>query len=200
MSTMLTWAACTGIPGRHPDGANVPDSDSEILITIERLRRIAGMLIRKFGIDRQEGDDLIGDGCLALVQCMRNYDDRIGVKFWTFAESRIRGSMIDGIRTRNKSRSQSRPQHTIDVGLIGEQLPDRSRSPIDEFLDESNASEIETLMKRLNCQERLVLYLRFWEDKTGDQVAQIIGTNPSRVSQIQTAAVCKLRRKLGVRE
>lgn len=44
-------------------------------------------------------DDLLGYGAIGLVQAVDRFDPGVGVKFETYAFRRIRGSIIDAIRT-----------------------------------------------------------------------------------------------------
>jgi RNA polymerase sigma factor for flagellar operon FliA len=46
-------------------------------------------------------DDLVGAGSLALVQAAHSYDASLGVPFARFANTRIRGAMIDQMRQRD---------------------------------------------------------------------------------------------------
>lgn len=46
-------------------------------------------------------DDLVGAGSLALVQAAHSYDPSLGVPFARFANTRIRGAMIDQMRQRD---------------------------------------------------------------------------------------------------
>jgi RNA polymerase sigma factor FliA len=46
-------------------------------------------------------DDLVGAGSLALVQAAHAYDPSLGVPFARFANTRIRGAMIDQMRQRD---------------------------------------------------------------------------------------------------
>ncbi|HEX2660041.1 MAG TPA: sigma-70 family RNA polymerase sigma factor [Polyangia bacterium] len=48
---------------------------------------------------RVEFDDLIGYGSKGLIEAAERFDPRHGVAFTTFAYYRIRGAMLDGLRT-----------------------------------------------------------------------------------------------------
>lgn len=48
-----------------------------------------------------EVDDLVQDGCIGLLQAMERYEGQNEVPFTAFAGSRIRGAILDGIRSRD---------------------------------------------------------------------------------------------------
>ncbi|MBI2463673.1 sigma-70 family RNA polymerase sigma factor [Candidatus Peregrinibacteria bacterium] len=43
-------------------------------------------------------DDLISEGFFGLLHAVENYNDVSGIQFWTFAEHRVRGAMLDYLR------------------------------------------------------------------------------------------------------
>lgn len=51
-------------------------------------------------------------------------------------------------------------------------------------------------LRRLNELERKVLFLRFYEDRTQQEIAELIGTNQVRISRIERRALMKIRRYL----
>lgn len=59
------------------------------------VRRIAAAMLAKHKTDF---DQLYSDGNLGLLQAIERFDPQRGLKFWTFAASRVRGEMLDGLR------------------------------------------------------------------------------------------------------
>lgn len=62
------------------------------------VRALAGKLKRTLGRSI-EHEDLVGYGCKGLVEAAQRFDASHGVSFTTFAYYRIRGAMLDGMRT-----------------------------------------------------------------------------------------------------
>ena len=58
-----------------------------------QLRGMAGSVLQE--------EDLIDQGVLALMDAMERYDESHGAKFETYAFLRVRGSMIDHIRSQD---------------------------------------------------------------------------------------------------
>ncbi len=72
-----------------------------------------------------ELNDLINDGVVGLIDAIEKYDDDRGVKFETYAITRIHGAIIDALRAldwvpraiRQKAREIERTQHSLEVDL-----------------------------------------------------------------------------------
>ena len=70
-----------------------------------------------------ELNDLINDGVVGLIDAIEKYDDDRGVKFETYAITRIHGAIIDALRAldwvpraiRQKARELERTQHQLEA-------------------------------------------------------------------------------------
>ena len=68
-------------------------------------------------------NDLINDGVVGLIDAIEKYDDDRGVKFETYAITRIHGAILDALRAldwvpravRQKSRELERTQHQLEA-------------------------------------------------------------------------------------
>ncbi|MFQ5768644.1 MAG: FliA/WhiG family RNA polymerase sigma factor [Acidobacteriota bacterium] len=91
--------------------------------------RLAARLPREASLD-----DLIGDGLLGLMEAVRRFEPEKGVQFATFAESRIRGAMLDGLRQRDFfPRSLRRRQKEMEEA-VSDLTGELGRPPDDEEL------------------------------------------------------------------
>ena len=85
--------------------------------------RLAARLPREASLD-----DLVGDGLVGLLEAVDRYDPNKGVQFATFAETRIRGAMLDGLRQRDFfPRSVRRRQKEVEDTI--NQLTQRLHRP-----------------------------------------------------------------------
>ena len=83
-------------------------------------RETAARLPRHLGTD-----DLVGAGSLALVQAAQSFDPELGVPFARFANTRVRGAMIDSMRQRDwasrtvrtRSKAIDSAAETLTAGL-----------------------------------------------------------------------------------
>lgn len=201
-----------------------------------------------------EVDDLISVGVLGLLDAIEKYDPGRGAKFKTYAEFRVRGSILDELRSldwvprsiRQKATqmdnvtqrlqgkygrppedeeiaeelgldmnefftamndTRSMPILSLeDLGInkeTGEQqnlldclIGDSEADPATQIrLDELKqiiAQGIDTLPEK----ERLMISLYYYEELTMKEIGEVLGITESRVSQIHSKAVFRLRTKL----
>lgn len=107
-----------------------------------------------------ELNDLINDGVVGLIDAIEKYDDERGVKFETYAITRIHGAIIDALRAldwvpravRQKARELERVQHDVEVET-GRQASD------DEVAQRMGVSkrELETLQQKVRGTSLLSL-------------------------------------------
>jgi RNA polymerase sigma factor for flagellar operon FliA len=74
------------------------DRDRLVEENLDLVRSIAGKLKRSLG-RTLDIDELVAYGCKGLVEAASRFDSSKGVAFSTFAHYRIRGAMLDGLRT-----------------------------------------------------------------------------------------------------
>lgn len=64
---------------------------------VPQVRRVAGRM-RRGTPSFVSQDDLLQWGCLGLISAATRWSPDRGASFWTFAEPRVRGAMVDGLR------------------------------------------------------------------------------------------------------
>ncbi len=192
-------------------------------------------------------DDLVGDGLLGLIEAIDRFDPKHNVRFKTYAESRIRGSILDGVRARDwaprslrraarklesaittverKTRKVATDEeiaaelqidleslHELYVQARGVKLgalpgnEEEGRDPADHGVDP--LGQVEELERRdvlaqeigsLPDRERLVLSLYYERGLTLKEIGEVLSVTESRVCQIHTRAVTRLRARVGER-
>jgi RNA polymerase sigma factor FliA len=99
-----------------------------------------------------EINDLINDGILGLIDAIEKYDDARGVKFETYAITRINGAILDALRSldwvpravRQRARELERAHQELEVSL--------GRAPTDEDLANRlgiSVRELHTIVQRV---------------------------------------------------
>lgn len=214
------------------------------------VRNVAGRMAINFPRS-VELSDLINTGVIGLIEAFRNFDPKRGVKFETYAVPRIRGAILDELRsldwvprsTRAKAREiekalvdfenqQGRPPTDeelakvlrVSLSELYHSLEDVSKTSLlslDEMIfreeDNRQVPRIETVederanttlkklernelqaflviaVDRLTEQEKLVIALYYYEELTLKEIGEVMKISESRVSQIHTKAVLKLR-------
>src|SRR5918912_2111355 len=198
-----------------------------------------------------DSDDVLSAGTVGLLDAIDRFDPDQGVRFETYALQRIRGAIIDTIRSLSPlSRGAGRrarmldettamlaqrlgraptqeelarelgvdlaelgrmlleSAHVIisldgagsggddegDVQSLRDLLHDPDEAGTDEVVEENELVErLSSAIDSLPPRDRLVLNLYYHEELTLKEISRVIEVSESRVSQIHTAAVMKLR-------
>jgi RNA polymerase sigma factor for flagellar operon FliA len=202
-----------------------------------------------------ELDELISYGIEGLIDAIEKFDHKRNIKFQTYAITRIRGSMIDGLRSmdwipvslRQKSkelekayinvearlgRSASDAEVAEELGLSldefalllrdvaattiislddflpGEDGEQKKKRMLDLLEDHNSISaseivefnEVKDLLakaiSRLPDKEKMVVYLYYYEGLTLKEIGATISLSESRISQLHTKAILRLRGSL----
>ena len=201
-----------------------------------------------------EMDDLVGWGIMGLLDAIEKFDHRQEIKFTTYASIRVRGAIIDEIRsldwaprslramarkvgqTREKLRHQrgmepSAEDIADDLGTTEEHVTDTMAQlqcahvlSLDEYLypdeDGGEARKVDTarnasapnpshVAERIERQEYLidailelpdqqqkVLNLYYYEELTLKEIGAVLEVTESRVCQVHSAAMKRLRKAM----
>ena len=211
-------------------------------------QRIASRLPSNIDID-----DLISAGVIGLMDAIEKYDPSRDNKFKTYAEFRIRGSILDELRSqdwvprsvRDKAKKIERTyaeleqrygravtdtEISTELGIKLDEYHDmvakvkavtllsvddltvpyqQERKSLLDCLESSNSKNPFAQLKskgvrrilmdnidKLPEKQKLVLSLYYYEDLNLKEIGKILEVTESRVSQLHTQAVVKLRSKL----
>lgn len=216
-----------------------------IMTHLPKVKYIADRIAAKLPAS-VERDDLYGAGVVGLIDAVERFDDTRGVAFTTFAELRVRGAILDNLRsldwasrsTRRRARevqaayaqieqengrsateaevaermkiSLSELRETLqevrglrighlderddETGLtIGDLVFDTSISKLDQ-LEQSEMRE--QLARAVDClpeRERQVIALYYLEELTMKEIGDVLSVTESRVSQLRSQAITRLR-------
>lgn len=189
-----------------------------------------------------ETNDLINEGIIGLLDAIEKYDDKRGVKFETYAITRINGAILDALRAmdwvprgvRQRSRDVERASGELEaqlgraataqelavhMGMTARELdvlrqrflgtsvasleesvhPDALRGPEDtaSALESREVRELlEQAVSRLSAQERTVISMYYFRGLAVKEIIATLGVSESRVSQIHSKAITRLRDSL----
>lgn len=202
-----------------------------------------------------EVDDLVSAGMFGLVDAIEAFDLNRGVKFETYCSPRIRGAILDELRSmdwvprlvRNRSQKiqsatkslqselgrlpsarevashigvsdsefsrMSRDSNAVtmtslsrkcfsgdssrDVSEIDVLKDDQAVSPVHEI----QKSDVKSLIQKgLTSTERLILILYYYEEMTMKEIGVTLDLSESRVSQMHSAIIDRLRFQLRQRD
>ncbi|MBN1380258.1 MAG: FliA/WhiG family RNA polymerase sigma factor [Deltaproteobacteria bacterium] len=80
---------------------NKAERDKLIMKYAPLVKHIVGRIAYKLPIDASNRDDLINVGIIGLMEALDKYDQRRNVQFETYARFRIRGAILDELRSRD---------------------------------------------------------------------------------------------------
>ena len=199
-------------------------------------------------------NDLISAGVFGLMDAIEAFDMGRGVKFETYCVPRIRGAMLDELRTmdwvprlvRSKASKleAARKQAEVELGYppsdadiaaklqISTEEYDRLKAEasavnlvslnkkwyetdsykdvreVDILEDQKGEDPTNGIQKRdvmklvtkgLNRNERLIIILYYYEELTMKEIGNTLGLSESRVSQMHSSIVARLKDQLGRR-
>jgi len=196
-------------------------------------------------------DDLVSYGIFGLIDAINKFDHTKGAKFETYASLRIRGAILDGLRTldwvpralRHKSKKlddaflhlestlgreptneELAQKLEIAPGEVEEEIKKASLMSLislDDYLEGGNDAtgnepaddtaqtpekiyeqrELKEILvdalKTLTDKERILTTLYYFERMTLKEISKIMKVSESRVSQIHSKTMLKLRARLG---
>jgi RNA polymerase sigma factor for flagellar operon FliA len=196
-------------------------------------------------------NDLISSGVFGLMDAIEAFDMDRGVKFETYCVPRIRGAMLDELRTmdwvprlvRSKASKLEAARKHLEASLgrppLDHELAQKLGLSLDEFhklRSEASAVNLVSLNKKwyetdsykdvrevdiledakgedptsgiqkrdvmrlvtkgLNRNERLIIILYYYEELTMKEIGQTLGLSESRVSQMHSSIVLRLKDQL----
>lgn len=152
-----------------------------------------------------EVDDLINDGVLGLMEALQRYDPHRRVGFATYAGHRIRGAILDGLRRRDplprayRRLQKTEPNSRVQLLALEEALmvPDGEESNPEAVAVEADLKRQVWLgLAALPLRDRQVLELRMVQGLLLREVAAHLSLSITRVVEIQTRGLARMRRFL----
>jgi RNA polymerase sigma factor (sigma-70 family) len=136
--------------------------------------------------------DMISEGCLGLMRAIETFDPDSGFRLLTYAEQGIKWRIINVIKDfrRHEHDSLDTPIYEDEELTIKDFLVS-GEPAADEKISQK---QILALLNYLNDRERKVIFLRFWYDKTLDEVGLVMGLSGKRIHQIEARSLYKLKR------
>jgi RNA polymerase sigma factor for flagellar operon FliA len=114
-----------GLMGRTATDALQQDWDARTREALPIVHHVVAEVARR--VPRHvERDDLMSAAMLGLVQAARAFDPDRGIPFSSFARTRIKGAVLDELRSRDWLTRRSRARARIVQGMTADDLPARA--------------------------------------------------------------------------
>ncbi|WP_346055918.1 FliA/WhiG family RNA polymerase sigma factor [Amycolatopsis dongchuanensis] len=196
--------------------------------------------------------DLVQSGIFGLIDAIEKFDPDRGWRFETYAMQRIRGAILDDLRSqdwvprvvRSRLREAERALERLgarlhrtptdtelaeelgigldelrdlygqlrltsvvaledliaagkDSGSLVDTLQDEDAvDPVAVLVDRDNRRQLAEAIAQLTERDRIVVSLYYFESLTLAEIGKVLGVTESRVSQLHTRAVLRLRARL----
>ncbi|HHY90925.1 MAG TPA: FliA/WhiG family RNA polymerase sigma factor [Clostridiales bacterium] len=214
---------------------------------IELVKVVAGRLYSNYG-NTVEFEDLVSYGIFGLIDAIEKFEPDRNVKFETYAYIRIRGAIIDQLRTldwiprsvRQKYKKLEEAYQEIE-NQFGQEANDEqvasklgiSTEDLRQMLSEVHIFSIVSLEEKISNninfhivdddihiepqkhyeheelkkilfesidslpeKEKKIISLYYYSELTYKEISAILGISESRISQLHTKAIIRLRNKL----
>jgi RNA polymerase sigma factor FliA len=188
-------------PTREELTSYMPLVHKEVL---RMLRRVPPNVLR---------DDLAAAGSYGLVDALRRSPER-GPAFEWYARVRIRGALVDELRSQDwlSRRARTRTTQAQAEGTVGGTsvvgFDDLPKSQAEAFVDDTSSSPLEAVEQRMDRStlERVVGLLpereadivtwHYFDDVPFKDIAARLGVSEPRISQLHSRAIGQLKSKL----
>jgi len=205
--------------------------------------------------DKVDLDDLIQAGIFGLMDAIDAFDPSRGVKFETYCSPRIRGSILDELRSmdwvprlvRARAHQLDRARQTLEahlgriptekeladelqlgkddfhrlqrdanaIGLISlnnkfnESDGQKEVREVDIIEDQKSQNPVTEVQKRdlknllskgLTRAEKLIVFLYYYEEMTMKEIGATLDLSESRVSQMHSSIVARLKAQMNTRK
>ena len=229
------------------NAAGKPDKNHMLKLHAPLVKRLAYQLKAKLP-PSVEVDDLIQAGMIGLLDAITRYEDDHGAQFETYAVQRVRGAMLDELRSSDwlpRGVRQSMRKIEVVIGQLQQRLgrppqemevaralkmtlleyqdtlsdstghqlvyyedfhdseskehfldryaTDLSSDPLQSLLRGDFRATLIAAIEALPDREKLLMGLYYEQDLNLKEVGAVMGVSESRVSQLHTQAVARLR-------
>ncbi len=183
------------------------------------VKKIASKIYNRIPDGIVDFEELVNTGVIGLIKAIERYDSN-KAKFSTYAYIKIRGEILDYLRKqdflprsvrekiKNGEISDLKEEIVTLVSIEEKLFGNSERYFVKDILVSEEPEPEEVLIKEeakrvlaeaiseLSDKEQLVLQLIFVEGLDLKSIGEILGVSVSRVSQIKTGALKKLRKLL----
>lgn len=150
--------------------------EEAVLCFIPLVHYVLGRLGFKANSEMEQ-DDLLSQGVVGLIEAVDNYDLSFGTKFSTYAVPRIRGKILDYLRTRDWLPRSARNRVKAVQRAMHELRNQYQRSPTDEELAQYLGLTLEEIQQALTYASVVIVSLDSfmpWLEEDGETYDEYI--------------------------
>ena len=200
-----------------------------ILENTPLVKKVASKIFFKLPKDSGiDFDELVNTGIIGLIKAIDKYNaDK--AKFSTYAYIKIRGEILDYLRSLHvvprtmrdkiKKEKEENPDKAVPLSNLAIMLSmekalggeDSSLKLADTLISQDISPEEEAIksemkdillkaMSLLNEKERMAIQMFYFEEKEPKEISEILNISQSRVSQLKSQAISKIKKILAQSE
>jgi len=187
------------------------------------VKKVASKIFFKLPKDSGiEFDELVNTGIIGLIKAIDKFDAK-KAQFSTYAYIKIRGEILDYLRSlhivprgmrekikKEKEEGKDIPLSNLAImismekalgkeegsGTLIDILTSDEKGPEDCAISSQIQEKIKEAMEQLNQKEQYTLQMFFFEEREPKEIAKVLNVSQSRVSQIKSQAIAKLKKLL----
>ncbi|MFQ5604295.1 MAG: RNA polymerase sigma factor [bacterium] len=155
-------------------------------------------LLYKMVRNKEETEDLVQEAFMKAFKALPSFNEEYAFSTWLYKIAI--NNCIDHMRKKKlKTYSINKPVQSKD-GELGREFPDISMSPDKNILSEEKSSLIENAIAELPENYKMAIILRHSEEKSYEEIAQImnipLGTVKARIFRAREMLKKKLKGKM----
>lgn len=170
------------------------------------LRRLPANVLR---------DDLVAAGIHGLIDSLRKNGGDAGATFESYARIRIRGAILDELRTQDwlprrarwaalgkRAATDETPIAVVGIEDLtpGERtssfVNDDEKDPSELLEDRQEAHMLSEAIEQLPARERTIVRMHYFQGARFKDIGEILGVSEPRVSQLHSRAMGQLKKIL----
>jgi len=210
----------------HNIGTEKKKKEELVLEHLPLVKKVAAKIYHKLPDCDLEFDDLVNTGIIGLIKAIEKYDER-KAKFSTYAYIKIRGEILDFLRSLEivprsvKDKIKKEYENTDEISIplsntavmvsiekaiyekdpnlkLIDTLTSQKASPEEVVIKDDLKEKIIKAMNRLSNKEKAVIQMIYFEERDLKYISQQLGISISRVSQLKSTAIEKIKSIIGV--
>lgn len=162
---------------------------------LERLKPLILAQIKRYYNKNHDYDDLISQGHLVILECLKNFDRSRGVKFLGYVKCQLMYSYLGNHNEKHHFSLNTPISHDGEDEKI-DLLESKDNSPLDVFLIWETHQDLYHALSSLTKRQREVITLFYIDGMSIPEVAEELGIAYRTVVNTKTYALDKLKVKL----
>jgi RNA polymerase sigma factor for flagellar operon FliA len=192
-------------------------SSEEVSRHLPLVRQVVARFLRRLPANVLR-DDLMAAGVYGLIDSLRKNGGDHGPTFESYARIRIRGAILDELRTQDwlprrarwaaiGKRPANDEAPVAVVGLddlapgekTGSFVDDEEKDPSHLLEDRQEARQLAEAVEQLPERERIIVRMHYFQGARFKDIGEVLGVSEPRVSQLHTRAMGQLRKIIAER-